>query len=187
MLFARTQLIVVYESVMSYNVTAGVGRFDGSYVLDFVKQFRESNPGYEYVIVPYSVLVMASNLALNPMYSTPINPVTCRDYKACQSYLLSGGLSMTRPSPPTNYTSCPVITIRNVPSIQIDFMRGIHNDTFNDTQDCAAFGEAGLSHRDQILLGEKPVSCRFIVCRYVSLFFSTVRILKRFRDLCVYR
>ena len=144
LLFAKTKLEVVYESVMSYNVTAGVGPFNGSYVQEYLETVQKTDQGYRYVVLPYSTLITASNLVVNPMHSTAVDAVTCGDNRICNSYLLSGGLIMTTPWPPTNYTSYPVITIRDVPSIQIDFVRGVDNDTFNYAEDCSVFGEAGF-------------------------------------------
>ena len=184
-LFARTQLVVVYESVMSYNVAAGVGQFNGSYVAEYLKQFQDIDSGYNYVVLPYSTLVTASNLIVNTMHSTAIDPVTCEDTRVCQSYLLSGGLIMTTPWPPINFTSYPVITIHNVPSIQIDFARGVYNDTFIDTRDCAVFGKAGFTIGMKFCLARSNSTVGSLISGMLDK-FSTVYIAKVFRHLRVY-
>src|ERR1700753_4337181 len=51
---------------------------------------------------------------------------------------------MTTPWPPTDYASSPVVVLEKVPSIQIDFVRGIHNDTFIDSEDCLVVGQDGF-------------------------------------------
>lgn len=184
-LFARTQLVVVYESVNSYEVTGGVGQFNGSYVPEYLKRYKDTNQDYGPAVLPYSTVNTASNLVVNPMHSTAIDPVVCEDNRECHSYLLSGGLIMTTPWPPTDYTSFPVITLRRVPAIQIDFVRGIHNDTFHDAEDCTVFGEEGF------LIGIK-----FCLARSQSatgsLFAGTLKVFLRpvdsesCRSLCVY-
>jgi len=143
-LFARTRLEVEYKSVKMYNVTAGVGEFNGSYIPEYLQQFQDNNAGYKHSVLPYSTVVTASNLVVNPMHSTAIDPVICNDGRACHGYLMSGGLIMTTPWPPIDYPSYPVVTIRNAPSTQIDFVRGIHNDTFVDSEDCLVFGADGF-------------------------------------------
>ncbi|KIW23718.1 hypothetical protein, variant [Cladophialophora immunda] len=143
-LFARTRLVVEYESVKTYNVTAGVGEFNGSYIPEYLQQFQDTNAGYNYSVLPYSTVVTASNLVVNPMHSTAIDPVICASGRVCHGYLMSGGLIMTTPWPPTDYPSYPVVTIRDAPSTQIDFVRGIHNDTFVDSEDCLVFGADGF-------------------------------------------
>lgn len=77
-LFVRTQLVVVYDSVNSYNVTAGVGQFNGSYIPEYLKQFQDTNDGYTLSVLPYSTTLTASNLVVNPMHSTAIDPSTLR-------------------------------------------------------------------------------------------------------------
>lgn len=143
-LFARTRLELMYEPVMSYNVTAGVGQFNGSFIPEYLQRFQDNNAGYEYAILPYSTVITASNLIVNPMHSTAIDPVSCEVERKCHGYLMSGGLAMTTPWPPEDYKSHPVITIKNTPSTQIDFVRGIHNDSFDDLQDCSTFGGEGF-------------------------------------------
>ncbi|EXJ61433.1 uncharacterized protein A1O5_11749 [Cladophialophora psammophila CBS 110553] len=143
-LFARTQLKVVYDSVSTYNVTAGVGQFNGSYIPEYLQQYQQTNTGYEFVVLPYSTVVTASNLVVNPMHATAIDPATCEGGMVCNAYLISGGLIMTTPWPPTNYPLYPVVTIPGVPSLQVDFVRGIHNDTFIDSTDCQVFGQQGF-------------------------------------------
>lgn len=143
LLFLRTRLVVVYDSVETYNVSAGVGRFNGSYVAGYLERYQTTNTGYVYNVLPFSIMAMASNLVVNPMHSSSIAPVNCSSGQECQGYLVSGGLMMTTPWPPTDHTSSPVVTIDAVPATQIDFVRGIHNDSFDDAQDCQTFGGAG--------------------------------------------
>nr|KAK5437002.1 hypothetical protein LTR18_009367 [Exophiala xenobiotica] len=143
-LFARTRLVVEYESVNSYRATAGVGQFNGSYIPEYLQRYKDTDQAYGPAVLPYSTVNTASNLVVNPMHSTAISPVVYGEGKVCHSYLLSGGLLMTTPWPPTTYASFPVITLRNIPATQIDFVRGIHNDTFDDAEDCAVFGAEGF-------------------------------------------
>jgi hypothetical protein len=177
--------VAVYESMNSYEVTAGVGQFNGSYVPDYLKKYKDINQDYGPAVLPYSNVITASNLVVNPMHSTAIDPVACEDNRECHSYLFSGGLIMTTPWPPTDYPSYPVITIARVPTIQINFVRGIHNDSFYDGEDCTVFGEDG------ILIGIKFCLARSRSAKG-SLFAGTLKILLRsadsgtFRSLCVY-
>lgn len=144
LLFAKTQLTTVYESVDSYAATGGVGRFNGSYIPEYLQRYKNNNDDYSLAVLPYSTINTASNLVVNPMHSTAISPVSCEQGRICHSYLLSGGLIMTTPWPPTNYTAYPVISLQSIPATHIDFVRGIHNDTFNDAEDCEVFGDAGF-------------------------------------------
>lgn len=142
-LFAKTRLHIVYEPVRSYNVTAGVGKFNGSYVSEYLQQLQDTNDGYNYTVLPYTNVIASSNLVVNPMQSTTIEPVACGEERVCQGYLISGGLMMTTPWPPKDHLSSPFVTIQNAPALQIDFTRGIHNDTFDDAKDCNTFGGNG--------------------------------------------
>lgn len=142
-LFAKTRLQLVYEPVKSYNVTAGVGQFNGSYISSYLQQYQNTNEGYAYTVLPYSNMIAASNLVVNPMQSTTIEPVTCEPDRLCQGYLISGGLMMATPWPPRDCPSCSAVTIQNVPALQVDYVHGIHNDTFEDAEDCSTFGGNG--------------------------------------------
>lgn len=143
-LFARTRLAIVYDSVKSYNVTSGVGQFNGSYIPEYLQQFQDTNSGYNFAVLPYSTVVTAANLVVNPMHATAIAPTTCKEGMVCSSYLLSGGLMMTTPWPPKDFPSSPVISVKDVPCTQIDYVRGIHDDTFDDAKDCTTFGGQGF-------------------------------------------
>lgn len=143
-LLVRTRLQVVYGSAAPYNVTAGVGQFNGSYIPEYLQRFQTTNDGYGFAVLPYSTVITASNLVINPMHSTPIDPVACQSDRVCHGFLISGGLMMTTPWPPVDEPSYPVVSVRDAPATQIDFVRGIHNDAFDDANDCTTFGGEGF-------------------------------------------
>jgi hypothetical protein len=105
---------------------------------------RNLDPQYKYTVVPYSILAIVYNLVVNPMHSLVSSPVRC-NRGACDSYLLTGGLVMTTPWPPTNLTQYPVVEVYNAPATQIDFERGLdQGDAFSNATDCSVFGAEGF-------------------------------------------
>ncbi|KMU73562.1 hypothetical protein CISG_10104 [Coccidioides immitis RMSCC 3703] len=146
LLFANTSLMTGYDSVYTYNATAGVGQFNGSFVQPYLQKLQNLSPQYPYRVVPYTALSMLYDFVVNPMHSVVGDPIACHD-KDCDSYLLTGGLIMTTPWPPLSHPSESVIKIYDVPSTQIEFKRRIsERDIFMD-KDCMVFGD------DQTLIG----------------------------------
>jgi hypothetical protein len=77
------------------------------------------------------------------MLSIAFDPVNC-DRNTCNSFLLTGGLVVTTPWPPTNYTEHPIITIQRAPAVQIEFTDNIsEGDEFTD-DDCSLFDGEGV-------------------------------------------
>ncbi|KAI1967016.1 hypothetical protein LOZ58_000509 [Ophidiomyces ophidiicola] len=140
LLFANTSLATGYDALYSYNVTAGVGQFNGSFVEPYLQKLQNLTPEYPYRIISYTTLSTAYNLVVNPMHSVIIPPISCKE-DGCDSYLLSGGLVMTTPWPPTDHPSHPVIQIYNVPSTQIEFRRNIDEGESFLNDDCTMFGD----------------------------------------------
>ncbi|KAK0639502.1 hypothetical protein B0T16DRAFT_463169 [Cercophora newfieldiana] len=147
-LFFRTQFITLYDRAFSYNVVAGVGVFDGSYIQPFLDRLKSLQPDYPHQIVPYSHYEIIQNLVSNPLYSIfspsaqcPIAPLT----GSCASYLLSGGIMMAEPFLPRTieYPSHSVVKLDRVPSVQLDFTPLPQGYAFLDS-DCDVFGEAGI-------------------------------------------
>ncbi|EEP79552.1 predicted protein [Uncinocarpus reesii 1704] len=140
LLFANTLLVTGYDAVYTYDVTAGVGQFNGSFVTPYIQKLQNLSPEYPYRVVPYTALSTVYSLIVNPMHSSISRPIACDDAD-CDSYLLSGGLIMTTPWPPTSHPSDPVIQIYDVQSAQMEFRRNIEEgDGFVDG-DCTVFGD----------------------------------------------
>lgn len=141
LLFANTNINTVYRSVSTYNVTAGVGPFQGSYVAEFINMLQTNNAPYNYTVLPYQLITTSSNLISNTMHTIDTTPSVCKDGKTCHGYLLTGGLLLTDPWGSTDFLDYPAVTIYNAPAMQIDFMRGIEQgDEFDDPLDCTDYG-----------------------------------------------
>ncbi|KAL3477565.1 hypothetical protein BJX99DRAFT_257378 [Aspergillus californicus] len=143
-LFANTSIGVKYGSVFDYQVTAGVGQFNGSYVRPYVQLLQDRNPNYPWTIVPYSMQAIVYNLVINPIHSigstpSPVSECT-EDDPRCDSYLLPGGLFTATPWPPTNHPEAPMIQMVDVPSCQVDFKAGLNEADAFLGEDCTVFG-----------------------------------------------
>ncbi|KAI1121597.1 hypothetical protein F5Y10DRAFT_271913 [Nemania abortiva] len=139
-LFFRTSTTTVYDTAMTYNVTAGVGPFNGSYVQPFLDYLTTlSPPEYPYQILPYTYFAPAYNLVITSLYSNGVPPVRCSGSDDCFSYLLSGGLELATPWAPLNLSNYPLVKIKSVPTIQLEFTR-LRTESFVDS-DCQILGD----------------------------------------------
>lgn len=138
----KTTRITVYDTLLTYNVTAGVGPFNASYVQPYFDYLKALSPDYEYEVLPYSSYAIAYDLVTNPTYATESLPISCQDGE-CDSYLLSGGVLMTTPWIPTGYSMHPVVKIDSVPAVQLDFEKELDEQAFSDT-DCITYGADGV-------------------------------------------
>ncbi|KAL4744267.1 hypothetical protein BDW72DRAFT_199769 [Aspergillus terricola var. indicus] len=68
-LFANTDMGVVYDPVLTYNATAGVGEFNGSYVREYIGNLQDREAEYPYTVVPYWMQAIVNNLVTSPMHS----------------------------------------------------------------------------------------------------------------------
>ncbi|KAG4439159.1 hypothetical protein IFR05_005358 [Cadophora sp. M221] len=146
LLFLKTSLRTEYDPVYTYEVTAGIGAFNGSYVRSFLDDLRNSQPGYNSTIVPFNLMAMSYNLVGNPMQATIAKPVddSCGDVtNPCDSYLFTGGISMTTPWAPTDHPSSPLINIYDLPAVQFDFKRDIGNIHVFSDNECGLYGSDG--------------------------------------------
>ncbi|KAK0616412.1 hypothetical protein B0T14DRAFT_568017 [Immersiella caudata] len=139
LLFARTSLITVFDTATVYDVTAGIGPFNGSYVLPFLAKWHDVD---NVTTVPYSYSSVVHNLITNTLFSTVGDPIQCqrsnRDLE-CASYILSGGLSMAAPWTPSGMPDYPLVRIPKVPAIQLEFQGRSGLKSFA-TDDCTLFG-----------------------------------------------
>ncbi len=132
-------MVTVYDTLMTYNVTAGVGPFNASYVQPYFDELRGLAPQYPYQVLPYSSFAMVNSLVADPTYSTVSTPVACAG-DGCSSYLLSGGLVMTTPWVPMGYGDHPMVKVDDVPSIQLDFDRAAAAAASFADADCSVYG-----------------------------------------------
>ena len=145
LLFAKTSITSVNNTISTYNVTAGIGSFRGAFVPEFLQQLQNTNAGYDKTVLPYSIITTASQLTINSRYAVTTKPVGCDSPRDCNSYLFPGALMQATPFPPTDNEDYPTITIHNAPATQLDFRRIYESEqTFNEAEDCRTFGADGF-------------------------------------------
>jgi hypothetical protein len=125
-----------YATGFAYDVTAGVGKFNGSYVGSYLDMLKNIIPEYPHTIIPSTVLTTTSTIIADSMRVSSVGPVNCAD---CNSYLLSGGLLMTTPWAPTSYYDFDLVNLDNVTATQIQFESTNGTSTFDDG-DCKVYG-----------------------------------------------
>ncbi|PVH96288.1 hypothetical protein DM02DRAFT_688314 [Periconia macrospinosa] len=141
LLFVRTSVVTAYDSVTEYNVTAGVGQFNGSLVPRAIERFRNTTPDYPYQILPFSTISSIYSLVGNSVYSTNAPPIDC---EGCDSYLLTGGVIMTTSWMPAGFDAYPLVSVGKLPATQIQFRRTIPESESFQNEDCDVFGREGF-------------------------------------------
>ncbi|KAK8071283.1 hypothetical protein PG997_011486 [Apiospora hydei] len=144
----------VYETALSYNVTAGVGPFNGSLVRPFLGFLDSLAPDYPYTTVPYNYYAMAGGLVAYPTFGVVAEPIYCNG-AGCFSYLLTGGLEMAIPAVPQGYPEYPLVRIANAPAVQMEFTHRKEYEDFNK-RDCSVFGAPGTPIGIQLCLAQGP-------------------------------
>lgn len=80
----NTAAITTYKPIDTYyNVTAGAGQFNGS----FVKSTLDNNNGS----LTYFTLVSAYNFVTNPVFSALAPSIVCLE-RSCESYIFPGAI-----------------------------------------------------------------------------------------------
>ncbi|KAH8887977.1 hypothetical protein GQ53DRAFT_826549 [Thozetella sp. PMI_491] len=144
-LFFKTSKVSSYQDEPDkpiYNVTAGVGLFNGSYLSSFFRNLDSAAPAsYPYKTLQYSYQAMVYDLVVNPMYSTTAASVALdRPNVTFQSYLLSGGAVMANPKLPPSNPAYSLLKIEQVQSIQLNFeSAGDHTFAISD---CSTFANS---------------------------------------------
>lgn len=129
----NTDFGTVYETTTTFNATAGVGSFNGSFVVPTLRLVNNS--------ISYWTLATASTFLLNPQFSTRSAPILCSPNASfCESYLLPGGPQSLVP-PPSSPNSDPVVVVHNSLSSQVEFNAGVKVAVKFDSSDCTAYGE----------------------------------------------
>ncbi|KAK8856787.1 hypothetical protein PGQ11_012699 [Apiospora arundinis] len=141
-LFFNTSSVTVYDMAMSYPVTAGVGRFNGSLVEPFRTLLHSLQPEYPYETIPYNYLASAYTLVVNPLIATVAEPRRCTA-EPCISYLLSGGLTSVTPLVPRDHVDYSLVRVKHAPTIQADFSGPLMNGVSFSDSDCDVFGQEG--------------------------------------------
>ena len=140
----QTSFETRFRAVEQYNVTAGVGPFNGSLVVPYISKQQRLQPNYLAKIMPYSTLAAVYNLIVNPMYSIVQQPVGCFGNN-CSSYLMTGGLLLTTPWAPSRHYSSPMIILKDVPSRQFDFEQEILPNNFFQEEHCSTYSDNGMT------------------------------------------
>ncbi|KAK3315604.1 hypothetical protein B0H66DRAFT_347508 [Apodospora peruviana] len=168
LLFLKTSLVTVYDTIDTYQVTAGVGMFRPEYVAPYFAFLSDLEPGYPYKLLPYSSYAVVYNLVANPIYSTVEQPIDCTG-SGCASYLMSGGILMTTPWQPEGYPEHQSFRTHQTPTVQMEFQTGPGNDTYAEEY-CEIYGaDSGTLIAMRFCMAADPnkagrVKAAFFVC-----------------------
>lgn len=137
-------MIVVFDTVHSNTVTAGVGPFNASYITPFFDNLKALSPGYPFNILPYSYTGQVHDLITNPFYTTTTDPIECQNngqdsVAQCAAYLLSGGIVNMVPWIPEGFPDHSQVRIESAPAIHVEFASLPAGKTF-DAASCQLFG-----------------------------------------------
>jgi hypothetical protein len=136
----RASIVTAYDSGHTYEVTAGVGQFNGSYVPRYLEKIKAVEPSYRYQVVPSTILAASYSLVWNSLHVINGAPIECA---SCDAYLLTGGVILTTPFIPEGYDKYPLVNIDNAPATQVQFERGMAKaDGFQD-ENCSVYGGSG--------------------------------------------
>ncbi|KAF2729382.1 hypothetical protein EJ04DRAFT_475754 [Polyplosphaeria fusca] len=139
-IFVRASVMTAYDTGYTYDVTAGVGQFNGSYVPRYLEKIKAVEPSYRFQIVPSTILAWSYSLVWNSLHVISGTPIDCKD---CDAYLLTGGVIMTTPWLPEGYDRYPLVNIDKAPATQVQFKRGMDSsDGFTD-ENCSTYGSSG--------------------------------------------
>jgi hypothetical protein len=130
----NTTTEVVYNPDFTYQLTAGIGTFQGAYVAPYIQ-----NLATEGFPLPYGLLASAYDFVTNPESSVPISPMGCSGAN-CTAYILPGGLGATTPWPPQGYPESEVVAIWNAPAMQIEFLHSMDAADVLVQSDCDVIG-----------------------------------------------
>ncbi|KAM7204581.1 hypothetical protein V8F33_001545 [Rhypophila sp. PSN 637] len=147
-LFINTSSITVYDTGLSYDVSAGIGPFTGSLVQPFIDFLQTRAETKSQTLVPYTFAHLVNLLVMNPAISTVSSPVSCTDdgKGGCTSYLVTGGLESVTPwiTPAQYYSEFTMARLDRVPSIQVDVSTLDAPKTGFSDKDCEIFGKYGI-------------------------------------------
>jgi hypothetical protein len=152
----RTSEVIDYRPGFTFDVTAGIGAFDGSLVPPWIAL---SNGTITPVMIEYETELLA-----DAGYTINVEPVTCAAADpSCSSYLLPGGLSYITPWPPSSYEEYPVIEIFDAPALQVEIRDHI-SEPFSLT-DCSFFGDIEYLIAVEVCVAQSVVYHGSIIAR----------------------
>lgn len=148
----NTNLTTFYRPTFTYAAQSGVGSFDSAYATSYLSQLVSYSLNTMQSVVPYTTLSLAHNIVVNPQHSISVNHAGCAN-ETCDSYIIPGGIELSHPNPPTNYTDDPVLLFGSVPALQIDFHHGIGEGDFLSDEDCELYFERPYTIAIRFCLG----------------------------------
>jgi hypothetical protein len=152
----RTSEIVDYRPGVTFDVTAGIGAFDGSLVPAVLANLGGT--------LPAGLIADDSELLADTEYTIHAEPVTCNAAdSSCSSYLLPGGLGSITPWPPSSDEEYPVIEIFNAPALQVEIMDHV-SESFSSS-DCSVFGVVGDPLTVEVCVAQSVVYQGSIIAR----------------------
>jgi hypothetical protein len=131
-LIVNTSVATVYDPILTFNVTAGAGSFNGS----FVKPTLQNVGGR----ISYWILASAYDFIMNPQFSVMASPVSCSG--GCDSYIFPGAVWSMNPAVPDDAPANSMVTIYNSPASQMEFRKGLSDGDRFSEQDCTVYGES---------------------------------------------
>jgi hypothetical protein len=123
----------VYNATFAFNVTAGTGKFDGSFVAPTMKAYNGN--------VTLWTLATASTFLKTSQYSTSIDPINCAEENSkCESYLLPGGVRSILPNPPVSNLD-PIVLVHDSPASQVEFAIDLKGRDQFSSEECIVYGD----------------------------------------------
>lgn len=160
----QTNIDTVYQPDYFYDVTAGVGQFNGSLVAPYIQQQQQIEPDYKLKILTYSTQASVYNFVANPVHAVSQQPINCTE-ASCASYLFTGGLDLATPWPPTVYPSASVIKLAKIPSRQVDFRRGLAEGDVFEESDCSTYSDNSTIIAGRLCVAPSRTNNSFIAGR----------------------
>jgi hypothetical protein len=148
--------MVDYRPGVTFDVTAGIGAFDGSLVPGILASWGGT--------LPAGVISGDLELLADTEVTIRAEPVTCDAADpSCSSYLLPGGLNSITPWPPFIDEEYPVIEIFEAPALHVDIVGNV-TESFSSS-DCSVFGTAAVVLSVEVCVAQSVVSHGSIIAR----------------------
>jgi hypothetical protein len=179
-----TSLVTNYQSSFVYNITAGIGQYNGSFVEPYLEKLQSHGGNSTQKVLPYSSLARAYNLVSNPIHTVSMPPIDCTG-EGCYSFLMTGGLDLTTPLPHMESPSSPLVEIPEVMGRQIEYQMGLADGDVLGESDCTMYSDDITIIAIRFCLAESRVNDgAFIAGMYFLVWFNIMLTIKRGLFVC---